>query len=272
LIRLTTKGLILSDNTLDIKPGLFERSFLKNWWVIVLGMVVGGLLGLVISSSLRPIYESNFIIISDVRISKSEDITEIMLDAAINHVGDLAYNPVVVERLEDAMTRQGVMLTFEMLIDSSSIERRLNATHLKVRWKDPNIAMQIANTWGLILYDILQDGYKQALIADDLTSYQATLETCLKDEDSTGCGTYCGLTKEALQAEITRLGNDIAIARNLSLGLYPELTVSQYKEADLAEKPAFYEQRSLILAGMGIGFLLSLLLLEVWLPKRKFKD
>lgn len=262
----------MSDDTLDIKPVLFQRSFLKNWWVIVLGMVVGGLLGLVISNSLTPVYESDFIIITNVRISVNKEITEIMLDAAINHIGDLAYNPVVVERLEDAMTRQGVMLTFEMLIDSSSIERRLNATHLKVRWKDPDIAMRIANTWGLVLYDMLQDGYKQALIAEDLTSYQATLETCLKDEDSTGCGTYCGLTKEALQAEITRLSTDIAAARNESLGLYPELTVSQYKEADLAEKPAFYEKRSLILAGMGIGFLLSLLFLEVWLPSRKGKD
>lgn len=262
----------MRDDNLNITPAIFQRSFLKNWWVIVLGMVVGGLLGLVISSSLTPIYESDFIIITNVRISVDQEITEIMLDAAINHIGDLAYNPVVVERLEDAMTRQGVMLTFDTLVDSSSVERRLNATHLKVRWKDPDISMQIANTWGLILYEMLQDGYKQALIAEDLTSYQATLETCLKDENSTGCGTYCGLTKEALQAEITRLGDDIAAARNESLGLYPELTVSQYMEADLTEEPAFYEQRSLILAGMGIGLLLSLLFLEVWLPSRKSKD
>jgi hypothetical protein len=236
-----------------------------------LGIVVGGLLGFVISSSLTPVYESDFIIITNVRISLSKEITEIMLDAAINHVGDLAYNPVVVDRLKDAMAKQGVILSFDKLIDSSSIERRLNATYLKVRWKDPDIAMLIANTWGLIFFDMLQDGYKQALIAEDLTSYQAALETCLIDEDSAGCGTYCGLTKEALQAEITRLGLDIADARNESLGLYPELTISQYKEADFAEKPAYYEQRSLILAGMGIGFLLSLLLLEVWLPSRRGK-
>jgi len=262
----------MTNTDLDIQPISFRKSFLTHWWVIVLGIVVGGLLGMVISSSLPPIYESDFIIISDVRISLSKEITEIMLDAAINHVGDLAYNPVVVDRLNAAMTRQGVLLTFDLLIDSSSIERRLNATYLKVRWKDPDISMQIANTWGLILFDMLQDGYKQALIAEDLSSYQATLETCLMDEDIAGCGTYCGLTKEALQKEITRLAYDIAVARNESLGLYPELTISQYKEADFAEKPAYYEQRSLVLAGMGIGFLLSILLLEVWFPNRKGKD
>jgi len=262
----------LSDDILNIKPVIFQRSFLKNWWVIALGMIIGGLVGLVVSFSLPPIYEAKFIIVTNVRIDDTKEITEVMLDAAINHVGDLAYNPVIMERLVDSMNKQGVSLTFDKIIDNTSTERRLNATHLKVRWRDPNISKQIANTWGLILYDMLQDGYKQSVIADDLTAYQDTLETCLLNETTSACGTYCGLSKEELQKEITRLGLEIATARNESLGLYSELTVSQYQEADYPEKPTFYEQHSLILAGMGIGFLLSLLLLEVWLPNRKGKD
>lgn len=261
----------MSNDNLYIKPVILQRSFLRNWWILALGLIIGGLVGLVISFSLPPVFEATFIVVTDVRIDDTKEITEVMLDAAINHVGDIAYNPVLVERLVDALNKQGVMVDFETIIDITSIERRLNSTHLKARWRDPESAVKIANTWGLILFDMLQQGYKQAVIADDLTAYQATLEGCLLEEDISGCGTYCGLSKEDLEGEITRLSIEIADRRNESLGLYSELTVSDYQEADLPEKPNYYEQRSLILAGMGIGCLLALLFLEVWLPNRKVK-
>lgn len=259
----------MSNDNLNVNPVILQRSFLKNWWILTLGLIIGGLVGLVMSVSLPPVYEATFIIVTNVRIDGTKEITEIMLDAAINHIGDLAYNPVIVERMVTALNKQGVQVDFEEIMDITFIERRLNSTHLKARWRDPDSAMKVANTWGLILYDMLQEGYKQAVIADDLTAYQETLKACLLDEDSSGCGTYCGLSKEDLQGEITRVSFDIAARRNESLGLYSELTISDYQEADFPEKPTFYEQRSLILAGMGIGFLLSLLLLEVWLPSRR---
>lgn len=262
----------MSKSDLEYHPAILQRGYLKQWWIIAIGIIIGGLVGLVVGYSLPPVYEATFIIVSNVRIGLTEEITEIMLDAAIYHVGDLAYNNVLVAELVESLDQQGIDLPVEKILDQTDVERRLNSTLLKVRRKDAGEAMQIANTWGMILFDMLKTGYEYALVADSLTDYQTTLEKCLLDEDSEGCGTYCGLPKEELQNEIISLSSDITAARNESLGLYSELTVGEYQEAELPERPAFYEQRSLILVGAGIGFLLAILFLEIWAPRKKVSD
>jgi len=262
----------MSKEDLNYKPAIFQRGFLKNWWIIIIGMIIGSLVGLVISFSLKPIYESTFIIIADVRITKSEEITEIMLDAAINHIGDLAYNSIVIDKLISKLEKENINLNFDSILEMTSIERRLNANHLKVRGTNPEVITKIANTWGLILFDDLLRGYEYSVIAQELMNYQETLESCLLDEDESGCGTYCGLDQDELMDEINRLSQEISEATNQSLGLYSELSVSQYQEADIPNRPAYYEQRSLIGVGAFIGLLLSLVVLEVWLPRKKVAD
>ncbi|MCJ7696243.1 MAG: hypothetical protein MUO40_12590, partial [Anaerolineaceae bacterium] len=265
-------GMSMSDEDLNYKPAILQRGFLKSWWIIILGMIIGSLIGMVISYSLKPVYETTFIIIADVRITKSEEITEIMLDAAINHIGDLAYNPIVIDKLVSVLEKENIFLNFDSILEMTSIERRLNANYLKVRGENPEVITKIANTWGLILYGDLLEGYKNSIIAQELTTYQETLELCLIDEDEAGCGTYCGLDQLALKAEINRLSGEIAEANNQSLGLYSELSVSQYQEADIPSRPAYYEQRILISVGTLIGLLIALLVLEVWVPRKKVVD
>ena len=75
--------------------------------------------------------------------------------------------------------------------------------------------------------------------------------------------------KNELEQEITRVSDLVAENRNESLGLYPELTIAHYEEADYPEKPAIYGQRSLILAGVAIGFLAGILIIELWIPRRR---
>ena len=78
------------------------------------------------------------------------NITEIMVDAAINHIGDMALNPVVIDRLLDALDKQGISLSLDEFLEFTSIERRLNATYLKVRNQDALSAkdrLQIPGDW-----------------------------------------------------------------------------------------------------------------------------
>ena len=262
----------MSEEELNYMPNIFQKGYLKHWWIIVLGMVIGSLIGLIISFSLRPVYETTFFIVADVRISKSEEITEIMLDAAINHIGDLAYNPIVIDKLISSLEKQDVILDFDSILEMTSIERRLNVNLLKVRGNDPRLVTKVANTWGVILYNDLLEGYEYSVKAQELTEYQNTLQTCLLDEDEFSCGTYCGLDKNELKAEINTLSGEIADAINQSLGLYSELTVSQYQEADFPNQPAYYSQRSLIFVGSIIGLILAVIVLEIWLPSKKAGD
>lgn len=256
-------------DSLEFEPMVLKKGFLKYWWIIMMSVLVGGLLALLISFSLPPIYETSFKIVTDVRIKQNDAITEIMLDAAINHVGDLAFNPYIVERVISALNNQEIILKFDEFLDIASVERRLNTTYLKVQNRDPQTAELIADTWGLVLYEMLEDGYKKAIVAEGLNEYQESLANCLENSTETQCGTYCGLSRDELEGEITRVGGLVAQNRNESLGLYPELTIAEYQEADYPEKPFIYGQRSLIVAGAGIGLLIGVLFIELWLPRRR---
>ena len=63
----------MTKESLDFEPVVFSPGFLKYWWILMLSMLIGGMLGLVVSFSMPPIYETSFKIVSDVRITPSDE-------------------------------------------------------------------------------------------------------------------------------------------------------------------------------------------------------
>lgn len=254
----------------DYHPAILHPRQLREWWVLPVFMVFGGLIGLVFSLFLSPVYEAVFTVTTNFEISPTKEITEIMLDGAINHVGELVFHPEVLTDLMEAEKEHGNLLSLEKLRQITTVERRLTSTLIKVKWEDPIIAARIANTWGEIFFQLLEKGYEQALIVDNLSAYQSTMETCLlEDSEGSPSGSFCGLDEVALQAEIERISLIIAEASFKSLGLSTNLNVSQYTPAEVPQRPLYYSRGSLILAGAAIGFLVAVLFLETkYAPKK----
>ena len=253
----------------DYKLEIVTQRTLKLWWIIPIFMLIGSLTGYLASFFIEPVYEATFMVTTNMRISMTEEITEIMLDAAINHVGDLVFHPDVVDELISVEATQDNPLTLEVLKKITSVERRLMSTLIKVKWTDPQVAARIANTWGIIFYEKLNDAYEQSLIANSLSAYQAELETCLSNTTESECGSYCGLEKDELVAEITYTTAQIAAAKSDSLGLSSDLNISQYQEAEVPTQPLRYSRGALILAGSGLGFITALIILETRPQKRE---
>ncbi|HBG73904.1 MAG: hypothetical protein A2X25_03265 [Chloroflexi bacterium GWB2_49_20] len=227
-------------------------------------MICGAIIGFTISQFIPPVFEAVFKLSTNVDFNKDPDITELMMDNSILHIGELAFQPVVLAQVIAEEKVRGINLTVDDFIGRSSVERRATTTLLKVRWNDPEIASQIANTWGIIFFKSLQDAYAQTIIAEDLSKYQSTLENCLLvTRESSTSKPYCGFEIDKLNDEIAENANRIAQAKNLSLGLYPELYVSAYQLSDIPGVPLFYNRGFLIIAGAFIGFLTALLLTEL---------
>ncbi len=250
--------------SIDYRPSVLHIKQIKFWWLIPVFMVIGALFGLLTSFFLKPTYEAVAAIATNFEINTTDEITELMLDGAINHVGELAFNPAVIDQLIEAERSDGNNLTLESLKKISSIERRMTTTLIKVKWQDRMIATRIANHWGEILYKSLEEAYEQALIAEDLSTYINNLEACsvqpVESDPNNNCDRF---TLSELTDEITIVSTRIAEARNKSLGLHPLLLISQFSPAETPSKPLYYAKGSIIFAGALLGLLVALALLEI---------
>lgn len=248
----------------DYHPTFIPIKNFSHWWIIALSMIGGALIGFAISQYIPPVYEAVFKVTTNVNLKNDPNITEFMMDNSILHVGELAFQPDVLAQVIAEEEGRGIILTVDDFIGLSSVERRATTTLLKVRWNDPEIASQIANTWGIIFFNSLQDAYEQAIIAEDLSRYQSSLENCLSTtQESSTSKPYCGFDLDKLDEEIAENASRIAQAKSLSLGLYPELYVSEYQESDIPDVPLFYNRGLLIIAGAAIGFLIASVLTEL---------
>ncbi|MEA3327463.1 MAG: Wzz/FepE/Etk N-terminal domain-containing protein [Chloroflexota bacterium] len=140
-----------------IDPVNVFNNFVRNWWKILVGAIIGGLMGFIISFFLPPTYEAEAI------FSASIDFTEINFENLVDNYG----NPVVWTQYEEDLALQVVermllkqfndVLRFARTLDpslevsefrnSKQIERYLSMWYLRYRHSDPEIAQLIVNFW-----------------------------------------------------------------------------------------------------------------------------
>ncbi|MRR31605.1 hypothetical protein EG834_15040 [bacterium] len=248
----------------DYHPAFLTGKLVGQWWIIAAAMILGALIGLGTSFVFHPVYQAAFTVTTSVKLANNPEINEFMVDSAIFHIGDLAISQNVIDKVIEAEKSQGIDLTQADLIRISTIERQVTSTFIKIEWNDPQIAAQIANTWGMIFYSALQEGSRQAIIADELTKTQTILQNCLAGiAPVPPPAASCTTSKSDLQALLDQNAEKIAAAKNLSLGLYPQLTVDAYQEAIVPPSPMLRARGWLVTAGTAIGLILALIAIEV---------
>jgi len=136
----------------DYALRLFGRKNLFPWLLVFACMIAGALLGALLSLALPPVYEARALVSTNLELVQDANITEIMLDAEINHIGELVFHPEVVSALIEKEASLGNALTLEQLKKITSVERQLMNTVIKVRDQNPEVAARIASEWAEILY------------------------------------------------------------------------------------------------------------------------
>jgi uncharacterized protein involved in exopolysaccharide biosynthesis len=249
---------------LDYTPHITSSWPGKQWWIVAASIFIGALIGYGLSFLFPPIYEATFTITSNVKLTDDPKITEFMVDNALLHVGELAYQQPLMDQVIAAEKTKGINLTVPDLKRISTVERKITSTYLKVRWTNAATAAQLANTWGNLFYASLVEGARQAVIAEELTQMQTWLENCLTGIQTPSKNTFnCSLSIDETQKQIEQNAEKIAAAESASLGLYRQLRVNSYEEALIPTAPIRRERGWLIAAGAGIGFIVSLILTEI---------
>jgi uncharacterized protein involved in exopolysaccharide biosynthesis len=248
---------------LDYKPSMLQIEKIKLWWWLPIITLTGALLGLLVSFFLKPQYEAVSKLITNFEINLTDEITEIMLDGAIYHVGDLVYDPGFMQQVVISEKAKGNSITTQDLKDIATVERQVTATLIRIKYEDPEVAARIANTWGQIVYAGLQEAYKQSLLTNELEDLKASLEQCLSVTDNTAEeNPYCSHSIENLTDAIQNLTLEIADARNKSLGLHELLFVSDFIPAQVPALPLNFNRGVLIFSGSIIGFIIGIFVVE----------
>lgn len=232
----------------------------KADWVILLAFIlVGALLAFCISLFKEPVFEATASVTTNLHLAKDGSITEIMLDSQINLIGDLYYNPKVLDLLVEKEASQGVNLDLNWLRKNARIERKMLSSFIKVRHTDPVIAARIASEWAEILYDTLQSASPNAIEASIARNTLSLLENCANPQEYFEGDAFCkSMTKNEFDQAAQNAKEVLAEIGTKTLGLSEYLSVSQFQPAPVPDEPLSYHRGKMVLAGSAIGFFLAI--------------
>lgn len=251
-----------SSGKTEFSPKIFHTK--PTDWLGVAGiMLLGAIIGFVISIMLPPKYEAASRLTTNLEVVTGTNVTEIMVDAQVDIVGTLVFHPDVVEGVRKALSDEGVTYTATELTRKTKIERQLMSTLIKVRDTDPELAALIATTWAEEAFGRLNEAYPHALALSEAKATQTMLTGCLDDATKLDLPFCQTLTAENTDEILSETESIILRESPLSLGLTGEINVSQYQPAPIPEKPVAFNRSTLILAGAMAGLVLALFLGEM---------
>lgn len=254
----------------DFRPKIIHAKPAE--WLGVAGlMLLGALVGLILSLFLPPKYEAISRLTTNLEVVTGTNVTEIMVDSQVDLVGTLMFHPDIVERVRQSLADEGFTYTANELTKKTKIERQLMSTLIKVRDTEPETAALIATTWAENAYERLNEAYSHALALSEAKASRAMLTACIEDTTKQTLPFCRSLTEEKTNQLLSETERIILQESPLSLGLTSELNVSQYQPAPIPDRPIAFQRSILILAGALAG-LVSALLFDELLTKESKRE
>jgi len=155
---------------------------LHSWWMIVICMVLGGLVGFAFNYFQQPTYQAKATVftvldyqkINDVRLSEYDE------DMTINSVQSVMLSNDVIGSLILEIAESGYSLDYTTFMDQMSIQRKFTDYELYYRDSDPEVAQQVVNTWadiGAYKYQGLQESGNLPVYIEVIRGSYASLPT-----------------------------------------------------------------------------------------------
>ncbi len=252
----------------------------KYPWLILMGAILlGSLIGYGLGFFLKPRYEAQAKLTSNVDIKENRPIiTELMVDTQILHVGELLFHPEIIQPLLDQEAALGNEITLEELHEMATIERQGMNTLVKVRNEDPSLAARIANTWGSSAFSLLEQAKPHAIRASEARQRLAMLNYCFPTTPndfpwygpSPETVQFCqGLTFEEASTFLIEANAILIEENNSSLGLSDSLNISAFTPSPVPSKPIQGGQGTLAFSGAMAGLVLGLICTNLF-DKKEF--
>lgn len=249
----------------------------RYWWLSALCMVIGGLIGLLVSVFSKPIYESTSIITTVIDFAYSGNLTDYEEDHILSTIGDviqsdLVMNPVITQGLNS-----GVETSAQKMRAALSASRQGFRWELSTRLSDP-VAAQAANQlWLDAAIQALEQFRLDSIVSLAEINAQAGLENCFQQAVVVDpVSAYCSAAEfESLRVQINSIESDFTKGSLLTRLLASRLSFQVTQQPDLPLEPVHLGKNTSTLAGVLLGLLAAIILLfsnlKVWQKIGKIK-
>lgn len=119
------------------------------WWVLVITMVLGGLIGFAIHHFRPPIYQAKATISTYIDFQEITDVllTEYDEDMTINSVQAVLLSNNVIGAVLTQASSDGIILDYSSFMHQMSIYRKFTDYELFYRDRNPEVAKKIVDCW-----------------------------------------------------------------------------------------------------------------------------
>ncbi len=226
-----------------------ERAF-RRWWVVVILTVFGGLAGWAFHFFTPPVYEATAVITVNMDFQKIQ-LTQYEEDFAYGAAGAIGTSDEVENQIIAQAKRIGIPIEFDQLQQQMDLEREQSVWELHIRNRDPEIAAKLANLWSQNFYLALDAALAHAIHADQIQSEISAI---------TGGASPTGslVVSPEHQTALTNLSDELLYEQRASQGIISIMKFTQTASAVVPQTPVLYRLAILVLAGAGIGFVVSL--------------
>ncbi|MEJ5200930.1 MAG: hypothetical protein WHV66_01745 [Anaerolineales bacterium] len=243
---------------------------LRNWWIIVICVVLGGGIGWIIHSFRLPVYEAHARLSTNIDFTRMGLLTDIEQDQVVGMVGDVITSPAVFEAVASAARDEGIHVDATTLKSSFFPGRAFYVWELRVRHENPEIAARLANLWAEQAFSALVDAHVHSVMAASLQRYMDALESCLEqmvvaEPVNVQCSSW---RLDELQDELEKASIAVKEEKLASQGIFPGTTFALTEKAETPVKPVLYGRNQLMLTGGLVGFILAVWLIHLgWIDR-----
>jgi uncharacterized protein involved in exopolysaccharide biosynthesis len=226
-----------------------ENAF-RHWWVIFLITVLGGIAGWAFHFFNPPVYEATSVITVNMDFQKVH-LTQYEQDYAFNAAGAIGTSDVVEGQVVTDAKNNGIQIELGQLQQQMFLERKQSVWELHIQNRNPEIAAKLANLWAQDFTEALNAALAHAIHADQIQSQMDSINIGLA-----ASGSYI-LSPEA-QTALESLTDELLQEQKSSQGVISIMKFTQTGSAPVPQTPVLYRLALLVLAGAGIGFVVSL--------------
>ena len=244
----------------DFIPSALIKKAAAKWWVIAGLMILGGLVGMVVTRIHQPVYQSQALITTSVDYAYVGSLEDYELDHLILSVGDVIDSSAVRQAVVEQAVKDNLGIPPEKILADLTAIRKGYDWILSARASDPVAAQKIAQWWADAAMKALLEMKKESLDSFHLQTVLFAVEECFSqsvvtDPVSSGCSMK---DLSELHAFImpTEASSDSVEFRQATI--ISNLSFALTKTPEIPTAAMLFRQNLNVLAGAFIGLILGL--------------
>jgi hypothetical protein len=195
--------------------------FRRQWWVIIVLMILGAFAGLGLHQLRPQIYRASATLIVGVDFVRTAVISETEVIHIIGLVGDQVNSKTVAEEIIQRAQAEGIEIDAAGLNAAGQAIRQSHVWLIEIRHPDPETAARLANLWVETAYAQLDSLMVYSVLADNYAATISAMQSCYEMIPALPPHAYCNPDNlETIQSQLLELTYQLENAR-LASGQIP---------------------------------------------------